>query len=716
MNHLSSNNMNLRYAAALSLFLLASCMTRAAAQPPWDDYQIIMYQEQTPRRLEGLRELGVTAGKVIGLRTATDADRIATAIAPLREAKMPWYVENIATDFYAAYHRWTPEHPEEVNWRFLALQAQHRRDRADRSVFIRDPSLSDGAWLNRIRARLADNVRIFAPYRPLYYNLADESGIADLAAAWDFDFSPTSVSGFRTWLRTQYASLDALNAEWGTHFATWDEIAPATTTEAMQRARQNFSPWADFKAWMDEAFARAIRAGTDALHAADPAAVSAIEGAQVPGWGGYDYTRLAGAVDLMEVGDAGNNVEIVRSLNPGMKLLTTSSGGGGEESHRIWHELLLGERGLIIWDEGHDFVDDEGRPGPRAQAAAPLYAELRGGIGAQLIAATPHSDPVAILYSPASLRTEWMLAQRLMGDAWTGRSSAQESEDNSLRAATRRAASILTHLGITPRFVSSAQIESGALQSLHALLLPHAVALSDAEEAAIRTFATRGGLVLADVEPGTFDEHSRRRTAPPLADLRTHGIEALPDRSSGMQGLLERARVAPVARIQHADGTPVTDVDVRTFDDGPMQILALQRDWTGAQPASETIVLTLGQKRFVRNLRDGAEVFADTLTVTLEAVAPTLLVLASERLPPPTVAISSKAGELRLAGSPGEVVHLDLIDSRGEIARRYSGNTVLRDGSAIWPVPITGSDAEGWIVRARGVLSGGLASAPLEVR
>src|SRR5215472_17056239 len=122
-----------------------------------------------------------------------------------------------------------------------------------------------------------------------------------------------------------------------------------------------------------------------------------------------------------------------------------------------------------------------------------------------------------------------------------------------------------------------------------------------------------------------------------------------------------------------------------------MQILALQRDWTGAQPASETIVLTLGQKRFVRNLRDGAEVFADTLTVTLEAVVPTLLVLASERLPPPTVAISSKAGELRLAGSPGEVVHLDFIDSRGEIARRYSGNTVLRDGSAIWPVPITGS-------------------------
>src|SRR5581483_8999855 len=105
-------------------------------------------------------------------------------------------------------------------------------------------------------------------------------------------------------------------------------------------------------------------------HAADPTADAAIEGAQTPGWGGYDYTRLAGAVDLMEISGSDESLEIARSLNPELKILTTSFGGGGAEESRIWHELLLGARGLIIWDEHSDFVDDDGRPGPRARAAA----------------------------------------------------------------------------------------------------------------------------------------------------------------------------------------------------------------------------------------------------------------------------------------------------------------------------------------------------------
>src|SRR6516164_3405837 len=88
-----------------------------------------------------------------------------------------------------------------------------------------------------------------------------------------------------------------------------------TTREAMQRPDQNFSPWADFKEWMAVAFLRAIEAGTEATHSADPQAVAAIEGGQIPGWGGYDYSRLAASVDAMELYDLGDNVEIVWSFN-----------------------------------------------------------------------------------------------------------------------------------------------------------------------------------------------------------------------------------------------------------------------------------------------------------------------------------------------------------------------------------------------------------------
>src|SRR6202044_3683668 len=103
---------------------------------------------------------------------------------------------------------------------------------------------------------------------------------------------PISVAGFQTWLRAQYGSLTALNIEWGTEYTSWDSIRPETTAAAMRRTDDNFAAWNDFKAWMDTSFADALRSGTDAIHRADPQALSAIEGVQVPGWGGYDYSKI----------------------------------------------------------------------------------------------------------------------------------------------------------------------------------------------------------------------------------------------------------------------------------------------------------------------------------------------------------------------------------------------------------------------------------------
>jgi len=83
---------------------------------------------------------------------------------------------------------------------------------------------------------------------------------------------------------------------------------PLTTDQALARAAngregRNWSGWADFKAWMDIAFARALRAATDALHQEDPQTLAGIAGAQLPGWGGYDYGLLAGALDAIEIYD-----------------------------------------------------------------------------------------------------------------------------------------------------------------------------------------------------------------------------------------------------------------------------------------------------------------------------------------------------------------------------------------------------------------------------
>ena len=119
-----------------------------------------------------------------------------------------WYAENIATDFYAEYHRYRGGPDPEL----VFLQKRRNctsKDPTSKEAFKRHPSLSDPAWL-QTNPRPPRGIRAHcSPYRPVFYDLGDESGIADLAAFWDFDFSDHSLAGMRAWLRERYGTLAA---------------------------------------------------------------------------------------------------------------------------------------------------------------------------------------------------------------------------------------------------------------------------------------------------------------------------------------------------------------------------------------------------------------------------------------------------------------------------------------------------------------------------
>ena len=239
--------MRLRLALSFAALLLTA--GTAAQAGPWQDFPIIEWQTRQPQELAGLKRIGVTTGQITANREHPALPR-KHELADLRSAGMGFYLENVATDFYSAYHRWFPNKP--VNWRFVEAQQRYRADPSDRTLLFRDPSLSDPVWLSRIQARLKTTVNVYQPFQPLFYDLGDESGIADLSAFWDFDLSPESLAGMRRWLKHQYGSLAALNAEWGTQFGSWNAVQPETTRQAMQRHDGNYAAWSDFKAWMDE--------------------------------------------------------------------------------------------------------------------------------------------------------------------------------------------------------------------------------------------------------------------------------------------------------------------------------------------------------------------------------------------------------------------------------------------------------------------------------
>jgi Beta-galactosidase len=628
--------------------LLASIMVAAApaaskiAGKPWRQFQIIMWQQKTQQQYEALRALGVTAAKVQADRNGETLASAARNAAPIISAGLRIFVENIATDFYSAYHRWTPDKP--VNWKFLALKQSLKEDPRDRDVFLRDPSLSDPVWLASIQRRLAQTVRSYAAYRPLYFNLADEGGIADLSAAWDFDYSAPSLSGMRDWLRLQYGSLAALNREWGTSFDNWSDVVPLTTTQAMARTDGNYASWSDFKEWMDVAYARAVAAGSQAVHQAEPWARSAIEGAQEPGWGGYDYSRLATAVDVMEIYDAADNVEIARSFHPDLTLLTTMFDWSRPDSlHRAWRELLRGTSGMVLWDDQNRYVTPDGQPGSFEPTAKEFFAGARSGLGRTLLDSHVRWDAIAVLYSPASFRIQWILDHRNLGSDWVQRTAEDEDQDNAERAARHRTLRLLGLLGFTPRFVSEQQIVNGTLRGYKMLALPQALALSPAAANAIRRFVENGGAVVADGDTGQFDSHGRRLDYALLSGMfdtaNPRVVRLSQDKARAtdqLNSVLRASGLKPVAKVEDASGGTVPDVTQYVRSDGSATIVSLLAD-----PAADGSVrhvpveLVLRDDAYIYDVRSGALLGRESrLPLDVISHSPTVVALTTKPLMP----------------------------------------------------------------------------------
>jgi hypothetical protein len=599
----------------------------------WPDWQAIVYQDQTDEQLATLRRIGVANGKIFTSRDDAAGNPANPQGAHFASLGMRFYVENIATDFYSAYHRWFPDRP--VDAAFLAVQALHRAHPDDRAAFIRHPGLSDPVWLEGVRQRIGRVVGDYARYRPLYYCLGDEPGIADLAANWDFDLAPASLAAMRQWLGSEYGSLAALNAQWGTGFATWDAVMPVLTDAAVAQGGRNFSGWADFKRWMDVAFARAVRMGTDAVHAADPLALASIEGAQIPGWGGYDYTHLAGAVDVMEIYDGGENIEIARSLNPDLIMVLTISAGDPAQTHRLWRSVLRGMRGAILWDESNALVQADGALGTWGVQAAPVFAALRGVVGRTLLAGRRVDDGIATLYSPASLRMRWLLDRRGEWSRWETRgASVETASDDAVRVAMRGFAAMVDRAWLQGHYTAPRLIEGGALDDprIRLLILPHVLALSDRSAGAIRRFVARGGVVVADIVPGQFDEHGRARDRPVLGDLfasggaGARGGAMLVSPSTGAAGeLFGRAGLEARFEIETVDGAAAAGVRLFRYDDRGTTILALHRDFEEGAGAL-LVRLRLASPGSVAVLGTGETTGPiSVLTLTLDPITPTVL-------------------------------------------------------------------------------------------
>lgn len=391
----------------------------------------------------------------------------------------------------------------------------------DKKYLIRKPCLHDPAYLAEAKADIQGDVRQFVELKPLLYDMGDECSITSFASPMDYCFSGPTLAAFREWLKTQYGSLGALNAEWETDFARWDDVVPMTTYEIKEReagGSENYSPWADHRTFMDITFAESFDLFRRWIHEIDPDTPAGLEGMQMPAaFGGYDLWRLSQVLDWGEPYDIGNSHDMFRSFMPkGAQLYTTLFEHDPDHaSRRLWHLLLNGDRGVIIWcsSDWFDYESPELTPRPFVAGMAELFGELRGPAAAAIMSARREQAPIAIHYSHPSVQVGWMLDSREDGDTWPRRFSSYESVHSRITRVRASWTKLIQDLGLQYDFVSTQQIMEGVLEArgYRVLVLPQSMAIGDAEAQKIAAFARGGGAVIADFLPGVFDEHARRR-------------------------------------------------------------------------------------------------------------------------------------------------------------------------------------------------------------
>jgi hypothetical protein len=412
-----------------------------------------------------------------------------------------------------------------------------------RSLLVRPTSLNDATSLTNMENNIRPRMQMSYKWGPLQWNISDEYGIYNLGSPFDFDLGSAAITQFIAWLQSKYGTIANLNSAWNTQFATFADLsdpinAPAggqaaliVTQEIRDRefpllgdlyAAKNFAPWGDFRTFMDETFAAAMKRAVDVGQTVDPAIRVGFEGGQAatPSTG-YDYARQLREVGSIEAYDQANAPEYIRSMRYnryGQRVLSFltmfNSGSAQDNAYTLWYRLLhYGITSAMIWDST-SFFGSGYTLTAYATSMAPAFGEFENGLVKLLNLGDWDDSEVALLYSQKSIQALWMLDSEAEGKTWINRLSGFEPTRNSAIFAHVGWCKILEDIGVKGRFISYDEVVAGELTSrgVKVLILPKAIAVSDAEMTAIQNWVNAGGVLLADTMCGWFDGNLRRRS------------------------------------------------------------------------------------------------------------------------------------------------------------------------------------------------------------
>ena len=347
------------------------------------------------------------------------------------------------------------------------------------------------------------------------------------------DELPGRIAEYRKFLQARYRTIDALNKQWGTALASFDEVHPVTAKKDLSDAEKgklipekeylaqakttgNYSRWLD--QWLSnyKAFNDMARVPRRVIKEFDP---HARVGVDCPMWPfsrtGHDwYTFLKEFEMFAPYGRDGEiqPYEEARSYARPGTLLGLEYGGylydafvrreeltDIEWQHwRVWSGLLRGFTSTWWYQltpPGNECSLSPGfLPYPTLEQYARDLDRIRGGFYTLYRGAKRDWGRIALHDSVPSRLLTSLVPDMGSESAFTTHFVMRIMQD---------------FVGHPYTYVSDEQIANGALGDYQVLLMPSSLAIGQKEAAALEQFVRGGGVLIADVRPGLADESGR---------------------------------------------------------------------------------------------------------------------------------------------------------------------------------------------------------------
>ena len=341
------------------------------------------------------------------------------------------------------------------------------------------------------------------------YSLGDEIAVRGSC------LSPSCLDAYRGYLREQYGDVAALNASWGSTYASLDEVqlsAPEDNDEAEALRAGNFPRWFDRQAYQSYSFCKLCERFGEGFRRIDPQSRCGFEGAgtfkaadDLDGFVRYNafWSPYPGTAD-----------EVLRSIAPREFPRANWMGYTKDADtllEKYWRMVTRGCDAVWWWrwevlNRFHGWLSPCLDPYPAVQEILRDTQIVRDGLGDLLLSSDMQTDGIGILYSQPSAYAAKVQASPSYGN--------YESSHTAFHAAVRE-------LGLNFRYFTDRQMRLGEvdLGTFKVILLPLTQAVSAREAGMLREFVRAGGLLIADVRPAIYDGHVKPLTAGQLDDV-----------------------------------------------------------------------------------------------------------------------------------------------------------------------------------------------------